>query len=33
MSISTTPPEYKETPASGGTAGTKKDGPPKGPVF
>jgi hypothetical protein len=31
MSISTTPPEYKEGPGPQGT-GHKKDGPPKGPV-
>ena len=31
MSISTTPPEYKES--GPGEPGTKKDGPPKGPVL
>jgi hypothetical protein len=36
MSISTTPPEYKESEGKRnvpGSPGTKKDGPPKGPVL
>ena len=36
MSISTTPPEYKEKQRPRGThhkTGHKKDGPPKGPVL